>query len=109
MIKRFRHKCVESGRGEGVLSSSLRDAFAELEEYVFPGSSMAYASLTSYARIVLESIVTLQKCKVESARKRDRFRLYLKRSELAKSIQDCSSKMAKAVQGFNVRVNKGHN
>ena len=35
MIKRFRDKCVESGRGDGVLSSSLRDAFAELEECVF--------------------------------------------------------------------------
>ena len=35
MIKRFRDKCVESGRGEGMLSSSLCDAFAELEECVF--------------------------------------------------------------------------
>ena len=29
----------------------------------------------------------------------------LKRAELAKSVQECSSKMAKAVQRFNVRVN----
>ena len=35
MIKRFRERCVESGMGEGVLRSSLRGAFTELEECVF--------------------------------------------------------------------------
>ena len=44
MIKRFRHKCVESGRGEGALNGSLRDAFAEIaEEFTstFPATVIA--------------------------------------------------------------------
>ena len=64
-----------------------------------------HVALRKSVRIVLECIVALQKCKVESKRKRDRARLYLKRGGLAKSIKDCSSKMAKAVQRFNVSTN----
>ncbi|KZV59696.1 hypothetical protein PENSPDRAFT_760351 [Peniophora sp. CONT] len=86
LIKKFRRKCNESGKGEGLLNESLREAFAELEE------------------IVLECILTLEKCKVESTRKRDRVRLYLKRSELAKSVKECSSKMTKALQQFNTTL-----
>ncbi|VDB87004.1 unnamed protein product [Peniophora sp. CBMAI 1063] len=86
MVERFRDKCIESGRGEGALNTSLRDAFSELEE------------------IVLECILTLQKCKVDPKRKRDRVRLYLKRSDLAKSVKECSSKLAKAVQQFNTTL-----
>ena len=59
-------------------------------------------------RIVLDCTVALQACKTESKRKRDRVRLYLKRGELAKSIKDCSFRMAKAVQRFNVRFNQEH-
>ena len=47
--------------------------------------------------------MTLQKCKVESKRKRDRARLFLKRSDLAKSVKECSSKLAAAVQQFAER------
>ncbi|VDB87005.1 unnamed protein product [Peniophora sp. CBMAI 1063] len=86
IIERFRARCTESGKGDSVLSSSLRDAFTELEE------------------IVLECILTLQKCKVDSKRKRDRIRLYLMRSELTKSIKACSSRMSKAVQYFNTTL-----
>ena len=95
MIKRFRERCDESGMGEGVLRSSLRDAFAELEQYVPPRSS-TYPLLMLHVRIVLECTVTLQKCKVLSERKRDRLRLILKRSELTQCVKDCSSKMSKA-------------
>ena len=37
MIKKFRDKCEESGRGDGMLNGSLREAFAELEECVLSG------------------------------------------------------------------------
>ncbi|KZV74287.1 hypothetical protein PENSPDRAFT_732378, partial [Peniophora sp. CONT] len=86
LIEKFRDKCVESGKGEGMLDGSLREAFAELES------------------IVLECIIVLQKCKVESKRTRDRLRLYLKRSALSKSVKDCSAKMEKALQRFNTTL-----
>ncbi|VDB87000.1 unnamed protein product [Peniophora sp. CBMAI 1063] len=86
MIEQFRDECVESGKGEGAMSRSLRKAFSDLE------------------KIVLECILTLQKCKADSKRKRDRARLFLKRSDLAKSVKECSSKLAKAVQRFNTTL-----
>ncbi|KZV63937.1 hypothetical protein PENSPDRAFT_757595 [Peniophora sp. CONT] len=86
LIRGLREKCDESGRRDVVLNQSLRAAFATLE------------------KIVLECILTLQKCKIESKRKRDRVRLYLKRSELAKSVKECSSKMGKALQQFNTTL-----
>ncbi|KZV59695.1 hypothetical protein PENSPDRAFT_672177 [Peniophora sp. CONT] len=86
LINAFREKCNESGRGDGLLNGSLCKEFAKLE------------------RVVLECILTLQKCKVGSKRKRDRVRLYLKRSELAKSVKECSSKMGKALQQFNTSL-----
>ncbi|KZV71423.1 hypothetical protein PENSPDRAFT_751811 [Peniophora sp. CONT] len=86
LIKTFRDKCVESGRGESVLSITLREAFTELE------------------RIVLGCIVALQRCKVDSKRKRDRVRLYLKRSELTRDVKDCAAKVGKALQQFNTTL-----
>ncbi|KZV66651.1 hypothetical protein PENSPDRAFT_83753 [Peniophora sp. CONT] len=86
LIETFRDKCVKSGLGDGVFDGSLRDAFSELE------------------KIILECILTLEKCKVDSKRKRDRFRRYLKRSELAKSVKDCAAKMGKARQDFHTTL-----
>ena len=34
LIKKFRDKCVASGRGEGALNETLREAFAGLEKCV---------------------------------------------------------------------------
>lgn len=34
MTRRFRDRCVELGRGEGILNESLREAFADLEAYI---------------------------------------------------------------------------
>ncbi|KZV66115.1 hypothetical protein PENSPDRAFT_101382 [Peniophora sp. CONT] len=86
LIEKFRDKCIKSGKGEGVLDESLQEAFTELES------------------VVLECIIVLQKCKVESKRKRDRLRLYFRRSILAKSAKDCSAKMTKALQRFNTSL-----
>ncbi|KZV72146.1 hypothetical protein PENSPDRAFT_371852 [Peniophora sp. CONT] len=83
LIKKFRNKCMESGREESALNETLREAFTELE------------------RIVLECITTLQKCKTDSKRKRDRLRLYWKRADLLKSVQVCAAKMGKALQRFD--------
>ncbi|KZV67550.1 hypothetical protein PENSPDRAFT_48162 [Peniophora sp. CONT] len=89
LIDGFREKCNESGRGDAVLDASFCDAFAKLE------------------RIVFECIITLQMCKVNSERKRDRVRIYFERSKLADSVKECSSKMGKALQQFNTMLQAG--
>ena len=34
LIKKFRDKCIASGRGEGALNEALREAFVDLERCV---------------------------------------------------------------------------
>ena len=40
LIKKFRDKCVASGRGKGALNETLREAFAELEKCVTRSSRL---------------------------------------------------------------------
>ncbi|KZV63936.1 hypothetical protein PENSPDRAFT_757594 [Peniophora sp. CONT] len=87
LIKRFKDECIASGRGESALNETLCEAFAELE------------------KIVLDCVTTLQECKTDSKRKRDRLRIYWKRSDLLKSVKGCATEMRKALGRFDRTLN----
>ncbi|VDB87003.1 unnamed protein product [Peniophora sp. CBMAI 1063] len=87
LIEKFHERCDASGRGGGLLNQTLREAFTELES------------------VVLRCVVTLEKCKTGSKRKRDRLRLYWKRAELLKSVKGCASDMRKALDRLDRTLN----
>ncbi|KZV71426.1 hypothetical protein PENSPDRAFT_751814 [Peniophora sp. CONT] len=87
LIIKFRDRCIASGKGDSALTVTVREAFTELES------------------ILLRCITTLQKCRVDSQRKRDRLRLYWKRADLLKSVKKCAADMGKALQRFDRTLN----
>ncbi|KZV75798.1 hypothetical protein PENSPDRAFT_748217 [Peniophora sp. CONT] len=86
LIKGFRDKCADTGKGNGIFSEELQLAFMDLE------------------RIVLDSVAVLVECKLDSPTLRSRLRLYTRRSDLTRQVRECSEKMSKALQLFQMTL-----
>ena len=103
VVDRVRAQCENAGAGEEPLPDGLQEPLEELERHVIVFCSASLSLRHSTHRCIAKSLETLNACKAGSERKRDRFLVYLNRSDLVGSVKQCSVDMKSALDLFNVR------